>query len=455
MSILDYFPLPTQRKVQTQLLTHIESNYSNKDVITVVASTATGKSAIAVTIANWLHEEKNSKVRIIVPNNLLLNQYLDSYPYLVSRSQKFVHGSFSQAGIGLTNYATHAVPIARGADRWKPYIDCLIVDEAHNLIDFIRENETFYLLQHKYNYPEYIDIEWAKQNAHRHKNIQYMIDHWNNISIEGTTRIWKGGGTDINGCKMIRGEEYEVDALKVTPIDISSHITKYIPRKTKVILLSSTIASTDLEVLGLDGRKCIYLESTHPIPYYRRPIRLNYACSVSRNNMVDVSKLLASKISDIASMHPKQKGLVHATYPLARLLSEYLEDSRYLYHNSDNRLDVYQEFRESEASQGKILIASGMYEGIDLPEDLGRFQVIAKIPWLSLADPVNKYYFNENPSIYEWNTIKTTVQACGRISRTPTDFGVTYIIDGSFERIRKSTLLPEWFNKSLVDMCKK
>ena len=92
-----------------------------------------------------------------------------------------------------------------------------------------------------------------------------------------------------------------------------------------------------------------------------------------------------------------------------------------------------------------------MYEGIDLPYDAGRWQILAKVPYPSLADPAIKYMASIDEEYYAWETIKTVLQACGRICRTPEDYGVTYIFDKSFERLynQNNELWPLWFQNSV------
>ncbi|NBO93927.1 MAG: hypothetical protein EBV06_16705 [Planctomycetia bacterium] len=101
--------------------------------------------------------------------------------------------------------------------------------------------------------------------------------------------------------------------------------------------------------------------------------------------MVEAVPQLAQYIQEIADHYEKQKGIVHATYQLAYLLRKHLTSSRFIFHDRDNKTERYQEFRNARPDSGKVLIASGMYEGIDLPEDLGRWQIIAKVPWQSLG----------------------------------------------------------------------
>ena len=94
-----------------------------------------------------------------------------------------------------------------------------------------------------------------------------------------------------------------------------------------------------------------------------------------------------------------------------------------------------------------------MYEGVDLPDDLGRWQVITKIPWPSLGDAAIAALAERDPEWYLWETAKTVIQAGGRVSRHENDYGVTYCLDSSFMRLYNEGqhLLPRWFLDCLVD----
>ena len=120
-----------------------------------------------------------------------------------------------------------------------------------------------------------------------------------------------------------------------------------------------------------------------------------------------------------------------------------------MFHDKDTKTKIYQGFRES--TEPKVLVASGMYEGVDLPYDAGRWQVLAKIPYPSLGDPVTKYLANKDPEYYAWETIKQVLQACGRICRRLDDFGETFIIDSNFRRLytQHRELFPDYFIDSV------
>lgn len=120
-----------------------------------------------------------------------------------------------------------------------------------------------------------------------------------------------------------------------------------------------------------------------------------------------------------------------------------------MFHERYDKREVYQRFRDSPPEEGQVLVACGMYEGIDLPEDLGRFQVIAKIPWPNLGNNAVRYQADRDSEWYLWEAAKITIQAAGRICRTPQDYGETFILDSSFQRLvresRECGLLPNWY----------
>lgn len=110
-------------------------------------------------------------------------------------------------------------------------------------------------------------------------------------------------------------------------------------------------------------------------------------------------------------------------------------------------------FSKYRSTPGAILVACGMQEGIDLVGELGTWQVIAKVPWPNLTDPAVAYHTARDPEWLNWETARITMQAAGRICRTPTDFGVTVIPDSSFSRLLRESLhlFPQWFLDGITE----
>jgi Rad3-related DNA helicase len=77
-----------------------------------------------------------------------------------------------------------------------------------------------------------------------------------------------------------------------------------------------------------------------------------------------------------------------------------------------------------------------MSEGVDLKDDLSRFQVLVKIPYPYLGDPLVKKRMNKWSGWYSLQTAKKIVQAVGRSVRSYDDSANT----GDLTLVRYQTL---------------
>lgn len=211
----------------------------------------------------------------------------------------------------------------------------------------------------------------------------------------------------------------------------------------KVIMLSATISEQDTKRLGLDtfgnGRVGFY-DGPSPIPKRQRPLIYWPIGSMTRRNREESIPKIVQAINTIASNakngHDKQKGVIHCTYEIAETLRTTTNNPRFMFHGKgEDKLNVYKQFLETK--EPKILVASGMSEGVSLKEDLARWQVICMVVRPSLADEVAKHLADHQPEMYVYESVRTLQQAYGRVCRTPTDYGVTYLLDSSFGYLYK------------------
>ena len=478
-NFLANFPYPEAREIQKEALKSLQENWNKADIFVVSAPTAFGKTAVARTILNTIRETS-----VITPTNMLVDQFLqefsdtptlsrlDSYhcaewkrPCSSTRARlsKFCKGcdcsrDLSQAkykrGPGVYNYHTYLAH--------KVYRKVLIVDEAHNLIPTIQDRFSITMWQHDFKYPYGATSEqeirkWVASlppKKRKGKKIELLIDALNSKNPEYTMQCTV---KEFNGKGTKRGEPEERKCILLTPTDITNVPPIFWPglgRDTgevqKLILLSATISRKDVEKLGLDKKRVVYINCESPIPAAQRPLVQVPIVPVSMRNMDEAIIQLSNYMNDIIlPNHPNEKGIIHATYGMAARLSEKLISHRYLFHDRYNKRDVYKLFRELPVSSGAVLVACGMYEGVDLPEDAGRFQVIAKVPWPNLGNSAVRVQSERDPEWYIWEALKITMQACGRICRTPKDFGSTIIIDSTFQRLIRegiqNKLIPQWY----------
>lgn len=481
MDLMQYFPYDEPRDIQREVLEILGANWHEFDVFVIRAPTAFGKTGLARTLQNAFRS-----VSVITPTNLLVEQYLDEFPdtqtlarldsyycekwdrpcpitraklqQFCSRKRDDVpcpaSGDLSvakyQRGPGVYNYHTYAAH--------RLYRDVLVIDEAHNVLQFLRDRQAQRIWQHDYRYPSNmwsypVMQDWLDKlppAKRKNKKIALLQEA---IRFQVPTHIANRTTAQYNGKGTVRGEPEDRDCVELLPVDISSAPPILWPRDVKkLVLMSATIGPKDIEQLGLGNRRIQYLDCESPIPPGNRPIVPLDTAAVNRNTLANgVEQRLAQEIMDIAEHHTGEKGVVHATYQLANALRPYLPSDRFIFHSRETKGQQYVTFRDSDSRHGMVLVASGMYEGIDLPEDLGRWQVIAKIPWTSLGNPAIRHLADLDPEWYTWETLKTVIQACGRICRTPTDYGVTYILDSSFWRLARDGyhLFPNWFSDAL------
>ena len=73
------------------------------------------------------------------------------------------------------------------------------------------------------------------------------------------------------------------------------------------------------------------------------------------------------------------------------------------------------------------------------------------VPWQSLADPAIQERLATRPESYAWSAVRTILQGTGRVCRTPTDRGVTYMLDTGFKMLynKNEALFPRWFKESM------
>ena len=469
LMILDYVPKGMEpRDVQRALLEQVEAAWKTSDVIVINAPVATGKSLIATTIANWVEAEHQLSSAIVTPTNLLVDQYASEFSelsvlhkkdaYVCKRSSEKLKCERMKLEANLGHYCrdccmTKARRTATTTSKlvcntWiyqsnRLYKPVVIFDEAHNLVDHIRGINSKVKWKHDLGYPDWIRTYGDLCNWMKDKGYDEMLKE---LGFESRVKYL----VEVARKPYGKSRKFK-ECLNFLPLDVSNaRPLLWPPAKVgKLILMSATLSRKDVEYLGLDRRRVSYLESSSPILAQRRPILFEPIGYMSVKSQDANLTKLAEQLRSYLRKHVGQRGLIHATYGLARKLRQLLADEpRLIWHDKSDKARKYSEFRQSEDG---VLVASGMYEGIDLPLDAGRWQVIAKVPYPSLGDPVTSYLAEQDPTYYAWETAKVVIQACGRICRRMDDFGVTYIVDSSFEKLytQNANLFPDYFRDSL------
>ena len=101
----------------------------------------------------------------------------------------------------------------------------------------------------------------------------------------------------------------------------------------------------------------------------------------------------------------------------------------------------------AESKKPTILVSPAFTMGLDMKDDLCRFQILCKVPYPSLQDKQTKERANIDKDWYANQTALALVQSYGRGVRTEEDWCITYLLDGAMLNYLhyNSRFLQEWF----------
>lgn len=237
------------------------------------------------------------------------------------------------------------------------------------------------------------------------------------------------------------------------PVDVGPYSEELLFRFGKhVILMSATIVNRDVfcSQLGIPLGEVAFLSLDSPFPIENRPIFYAPAGSMARSSIDKTLPKMAEMVKFILEQHKGEKGIIHThTFKIAKFIKKNVKSRRLIIHDSSNREEMVKKHMESD--KGTVLISPSLAEGIDLKDDLSRFQIICKIPFPYLGDKLVKKRMARNRLWYPYQTAKTIVQAAGRSVRSQNDHAVTYILDANWDMFfsRNSNMLPESFKRAL------
>lgn len=239
------------------------------------------------------------------------------------------------------------------------------------------------------------------------------------------------------------------------------------PYGEKFLFMSSTILNKDgfCADLNINPEEAAFLSLESEFKKENRMIifspktKMNYGWDKPerKNDRAKMSKA----IKEILELHKDVSGIIHTgSFKLsAWVIRELMHNTTHkvLHHNSTdsmkmNRDDVIAEYIVSVKHEPTVLISPSITEGLDLKDDLGRFAIFAKVPYPSLGDAWIKRRMEISNDWYRRQALKEMIQGSGRICRSHTDWGITYILDESFTYLYNTTkrnVIPTWWNDAV------
>jgi Rad3-related DNA helicase len=229
---------------------------------------------------------------------------------------------------------------------------------------------------------------------------------------------------------------------------------------TRWLLMSATVVSTGslLDGLGRSGQCAtepvsVSLRSTFDASH--RPVVISPVTNMSKNGREDNVDKLAGAIRDLLAVE-RGRVVVHSvSYSLTRDICDRLDTGErrvVSYGLAGERTLAVSEYVRTP---GCVLVAPSADRGIDLPDDLCRLCIIAKVPYPNLGDRMvsMRLHMPDGQTWYNVQTVRSIVQAAGRGVRHEEDYCKTVILDSQFVYgvwWKSRHLFPAWFKEAMI-----
>ena len=220
--------------------------------------------------------------------------------------------------------------------------------------------------------------------------------------------------------------------LKFKVQDVSPLLDHYIYSTGQFLLfMSATI-----------GESAVFLENIpkedrHRVEVIRLDDMFNYARSpiicknVFEKDEPDLDLKytpISEEVKRILDASPNERGIISCTsFEQAKEITRRVKDKRIICHDGSQKLPVFMQ-RYIDSDNG-VLISPSIKEGLDLKDDLCRFIIIPKLPWDSLSEPADRYYYMKKKKIFENEMVIVLAQMVGRGVRNFDDWAKVYILD--------------------------
>jgi len=229
-------------------------------------------------------------------------------------------------------------------------------------------------------------------------------------------------------------ESRDSEKVIFVPYDIRPLARKLFEGADMVLMMSATITNhiEFTKSLGIAEAEYEYVEVESSFDPKKSPIKCSKAFNLSYKTMDrDLPKVL-DMVLQICNTHKGEKGIIHThTNKITEALKKKIgTNDRFLFRQIGTSNEEILEIHKN-SSDDTILVSPSLDTGISLDDDLGRFQIIVKAPFLPLSSKRIKKIFDKNKKYYAMKMLDTLVQMCGRCTRSIKDYSITYILDGS------------------------
>lgn len=253
-------------------------------------------------------------------------------------------------------------------------------------------------------------------------------------------------------------EEKQYKTMVIRSLLESTICKEHVHKYTEFSLfMSATIGDCHefAKQIGLDNYKVAYIDSRFdfsksPIITVGPPLSMSY-----KNKEKNINELFERILHVCENLHPSERGIIHTgNFDITSRFKNYV----WAHSKTPRRYLFYKDSSEKSGCLNKmltqkdaIIIGPSLLEGLDMKDDLSRFNIFAKVPYPGIDEYIERKMKLE-PGWYGMKTMQSVMQGIGRGVRHKSDWCITYFMDSCFSQLFSSNKAPAFITSRFARM---
>ncbi len=230
--------------------------------------------------------------------------------------------------------------------------------------------------------------------------------------------------------------------ISVKPIDVSKFAKTFFETEYQIFMSATINKQSFCENMGFDKDEVAFVDTPKsPFPIEHRQIDLLNIRRLSYGSTDEDELEVIKTIDRILDEHSTERGLIlTSSIPRCQKILRFLSPKNTrrirICHSTNKDGKTQDEVISEHASDPTgVLLSSSLWEGVDLKDDLSRFQIIAKVPYPNYKEKRTKAKMDKFPLWYTSQTLTKLLQGFGRSIRSNDDWAKTYVLDTAVNNV--------------------
>jgi len=246
--------------------------------------------------------------------------------------------------------------------------------------------------------------------------------------------------------------------ISVKPIDVSKFANTFFETEYQIFMSATIDKNSFCENMGFEKDDIAFVDTPKsPFSINNRNVDLLNIKRLSYRSTEEDELEVIKTIDRILDKHSSDRGLIlTSSIPRCQKIIRYLSPKNTkrirICHSKNKDGKTQDEVISEHASDPTgVLLSSSLWEGVDLKDNLSRFQIIAKVPYPNYKEKRTKAKMDKFPLWYTSQTLTKLLQGFGRSIRSEDDWAKTYVLDTAANNVffKAQQMIPKAYHDIL------